>query len=130
MIMGSELGAQASIAILVSFGIQWVKKSRFFPWLTVETQAVNRWVSIVAAFCAGIGIYATWNQGTLTVTGLTGINVYHALMRGVEQWAFQTTAYRGLIAPPQPGIVQSMLEKARTNNAEHSGLLTTEKPNG
>ena len=124
--MSSELGAQATIAILVSFGLQWLKKSRFFPWLTIETQAVNRWVSIVIAFGAGIGIYATWNQGTLTVTGLTPDNIYHALVRGVEQWAFQTTAYRSLIAPPQPGVVQAMIEKARTN-AENGGLFTVEK---
>lgn len=124
--MASELGAQATIAIFVSFGLQWLKKSRFFPWLTVETQQLNRWVSIVIAFCAGIGIYVTWHEGTLTVSGLTGPNMAHAIMRGLEQWAFQTTAYRGLIAPPQPGVVQAMIDKARTN-VENGGLFPVEK---
>jgi len=113
--MASELGAQASIAILVSFGLQALKKSKAFPWITTETQTVNRWVSIAAAFCTGVGIFASWDHGTLTVSGLTGANLIHALTRGVEQWAFQTTAYRAVIAPPQPGIVQSMIEKARGN---------------
>jgi len=112
--MASELGAQASAAILISFILQWIKKSKYFPWITVETQTINRWVSIVIAFCAGIGIYATWHEGTLTITGLTAENMFHALTRGVEQWAFQKTTYRGLIAPPQPGVVQYMIDKAKT----------------
>lgn len=109
--MSSELGAQATTAIFVSFIMQWVKKSRFFPWLTVETETLNYWVSVIIAFLTGIGIFVTWSQGTLTISGLTATNIGHALVRGVEQWAFQTTAYRALIAPPPAGYLQSMLER-------------------
>ena len=109
--MSSELGAQASIAIIVSFGLQWVKKSEYFPWITTKTEKVNQWVSIGIAFFTGVGIFATWDHGTLTITGLTASNVLHAATRGIQQWVFQTTAYRTLIAPPQPGVVQAMLER-------------------
>jgi len=109
--MSSELGAQATTAILVSFVMQWLKKSRFFPWLTVETETLNYWVSAIIAFLTGVGIFVTWSQGTLTISGLTSVNIYHALVRGVEQWAFQTTAYRALIAPPPAGYLQGMLDR-------------------
>ena len=109
--MSSELGAQATIAIIVSFGLQWVKKSQYFPWITTKTENVNRWVSILVAFFTGVGIYAQWNNGTLIITGITATNIYHAVVRAVEQWTFQQTVYRTVIAPPQSGVVQSMIER-------------------
>ena len=126
--MSSELGAQASIAILVSFIMQWVKKSRFFPWLTVETEKLNYWMSVIIAFLTGIGIFVTWNQGTLIISGLTSSNIYHALVRGLEQWAFQTTAYRALIAPPPAGYLQAMLERrqATTDRRQADAQAPTE----
>lgn len=111
--MSSELGAQATIAIIVSFGLQWVKKSQYFPWITTKTENVNKWVSIAIAFFTGVGIFATWDHGTLTITGLTASNALHAITRGIQQWVFQTTAYRTLIAPPPTGLVQAMLEERR-----------------
>lgn len=105
--MPSELGTQATIAVLVSFGLQWLKKTPLFPWITVETQTLNRWVSMVVAAGSGFGILATWDHGTLSITGLTAANAWHALSHVIEQWTFQHAAYRTLIAPPLPGAVQA-----------------------
>ena len=125
--MASELGAQASIAIIVSFGLQWLKKSKYFPWITTQTEHVNRWVSIGAAFFTGVGIFASWDHGTLTISGLTAGHIFHALTRGVEQWAFQSTVYRSVIAPPQSGVVQSILEKVRSDVAPQTNGVVAEK---
>ncbi len=104
--MGSELGTQATVAALVSFGLQWLKTSKYFPWITTETEKLNRWLAIVIAFLSGFGIYATWDHGTVSITGLTAANAYHALVRCIQQWTFQQAAYRTIVAPPLPGAVQ------------------------
>jgi hypothetical protein len=104
--MGSELGSQATVAVLVSFAIQWIKKSSAFPWLTIETHKLNTLVSVIVAFASGFGIFATWDHGTLAISGLTGVNLAHALTRIVQQWTFQHVAYRTVIAPPLPGAIQ------------------------
>jgi hypothetical protein len=104
--MPTELGSQATLAVLVSFALQWLKNSKYFPWITVETQQLNRLLSVLIAFVSGFGIYATWGQGTLSISGLTAANLFHAGTHAVQQLAFQHAAYRVLIAPPMPGAMQ------------------------
>lgn len=111
----SQLSTQATIAVAASFALQWLKKSPWFPWLTVETQALNRWVAMVIAAATGFGIYVTWSSGTLNITGLTVANLWHAATRCVEQWTFQHAAYRTLIAPPLPGAVQAAQKDQKPN---------------
>jgi hypothetical protein len=111
----STLSSQATVAVVVSFAIQWLKKSPWFPWLTVETQKLNRWVAVVVAAATGFGIYATWTNGALTITGLTPANLWHAATHVVEQWTFQHAAYRTLIAPPLPGAVQAQQREQTTH---------------
>jgi hypothetical protein len=114
--MPTELSTQATIAVFVSFAIQWLKKSSWFPFLTVETEKFNRWVSVIVAALSGFGIYATWASGTLSVTGVTAANVLHALTHGVQQFALQHAAYRTLIAPPLPGAVQAQQREQTTTH--------------
>lgn len=107
--MGNELATQASTAVLLSYALQWLKTSKWFPFITTETQALNRWVSAIVGFVSGFGIFATWDHsaGALTITGLTAANLLHAAVRGVQQFVFQHAAYRTLVAPPLPGAEQS-----------------------
>jgi hypothetical protein len=43
-------------------------------------------------------------------------------MHGVEQWAFQQTAYRTVIAPPLPGALQPPLSDSKNSNDQSSKL--------
>lgn len=56
-------------------------------------------------------LFATWDHGTLSISGLTGANLEHALTRIVQQWTFQQAAYRSVIAPPLPGAIQESTTK-------------------
>lgn len=117
--MGSELGTQATVAVLVSFAIQRLKASKYFPWLTGETEKLNRLVALVVAFLSGFGIFVVWDHhGTLTISGLTGANLFHAVMHGIQQWTFQQTAYRTVIAPPLPGALQPPLSTDKQTQNE------------
>jgi hypothetical protein len=112
--MGNQLATQASVAVLVSYALQWIKQSKWFPFITTETQTLNRWISAVVAFASGLGIFFTWNHtaGTLTIAGLTAANLLHAGTGMIQQWLFQHAAYRTLVAPPLPGAVQAQEKDA------------------
>jgi cytochrome c biogenesis protein CcdA len=87
-----ELQSSAIIAVGTSEAIQWAKGSSWFPWLTTETQKVNRIVSLTVAFLAGLGMSFHWDPqaGTLVISGLA----WSALAHGAQQWVAQQAWYR------------------------------------
>lgn len=104
---------QATIAVYTTLVFQLLKKSSWFPWLTLESQKLNRIIGIAAAFFAAIGVSATFDRtaGALTVTGLTVIGLFHGTVRFAQQWMMQQVAYKLVVAPPMPGALQAGAEK-------------------
>jgi hypothetical protein len=111
--LDTALTEQITLAAITTYAFQLLKKSRWFPWLTVETQKLNYIFGVVVAFGASIGVVATFDHtaGVLTVTGLTLAGLGHGLARFVQQWVFQQIGYKTLIAPPMPGQLQAGAEK-------------------
>jgi hypothetical protein len=111
--LDTALTEQITIAVITTYVFQLIKKSRWFPWITVETQTVNRTIGVVVAFGASIGVVATFDHtaGVLTITGLTIAGIGHGVARFIQQWALQQIAYKNLIAPPMPGALQAGAEK-------------------
>lgn len=109
----TALTDQATIALYTTLIFQFLKKSKWFPWLTLESQNLNRIVGVVLAFAAAIGVSATFDQtaGQLTITGLTLVGLFHGTVRFLQQWAFQQGAYKLIVAPPMPGQLQAGAEK-------------------
>lgn len=114
--LDTALTEQVTLAVITTYLFQWFKKSKWFPWLTVETQKVNRIAGFVIAFGASIGVVATFDHtaGVLTITGLTLQGLGHGMARFIQQWVFQQVAYKNLIAPPMPGALQAGAEKHPT----------------
>jgi hypothetical protein len=121
--LDTALTEQTTIAVITTYVFQWLKKSRWFPFLTVETQKFNRVLGVAVAFAASIGVVATFDHtaGVLTITGLTVAGLLHGGARFVQQWAFQQAAYKTLVAPPMPGALQQGAE-------EHPPVLAIEPP--
>lgn len=111
--MGNEFGSQVTLALAVSFVLQWLKKQTWFPWLSFETEKVNRLVSVFISIVAGFGVYFVFDHatGVLTISGLTLANLMHALSHAGEQFMLQHAAYRTVIAPPLPGITQAIVRE-------------------
>ena len=109
----TALTGQATIAILVPIVFQWIKTRKWFPWITTETQKLNRIVGIAVAFCASIGVVVGFDRtaGVLTITGLTAAGLMHGGVRFIQQWAFQQASYKLIVAPPMPGALQAGAEK-------------------
>lgn len=107
--MHEELQWQAFLALLVSFGMQWLKRQNWFPVLTYTSGTINRIVAIVLGSAAGFGIMANFDgsTGTFTLTGLTLANIQTWVSHVGLQLLLQQAAYRGLIAPPKPGAEQA-----------------------
>lgn len=98
--VNDSLTSSATVGIISAYAIQWIKKSKSIPWVNEHTQSLNRFLSGMIAFASAAGIYLTWNHaaGTLTITGLTAANAFHFLTHGIEQWAIQQMAYKGVVA--------------------------------
>ena len=118
----TALGNQFALALISTYALQWLKQSKLFPWMTVETQTLNRLVGAAIAFLSSVGILVSFDHvaGVLTVSGLTVANLLHAGARFLQQWAFQQAAYKGLVAPPMPGAMQAGAEK-------HPPVITVEE---
>ena len=96
----SQIVSQLTSAALVVYALQWLKRSKLFPWITAETTTLNRWVGAAAAGLSAIGIHLafTATAGTpgsyvITVTGLTLPNVLHGVWHWANQYALQQITY-------------------------------------
>jgi hypothetical protein len=103
------LNEQIPLAVISTYVLQWLKQSKLFPWLTVETQTLNRWAGIAIAFLSSVGVLVTFDHaaGVLTISGLTAANLLHVAARITQQWVMQQVAYRTVVAPPLPGALQA-----------------------
>jgi hypothetical protein len=121
----TALSDQIPLALLSTYALQFVKNSRWFPWLTVESQKLNRIAGVVIAFATSLGILMNFDHaaGILTISGLTGANLLHAGARFIQQYAFQQVAYKTVVAPPLPGALQA-------GAAEKPPVLKIEPPAG
>jgi hypothetical protein len=105
------LSAQITVAVVSTYALQLLKQSKFFPWLTVETQTLNRVAGSLIALLTSVGILVTFSAGTLMITGLTPINLLHAAAHFVQQWVMQQVAYKTVVSPPMPGAMQAGAEE-------------------
>jgi hypothetical protein len=92
-----ELGTSALVAYVVSAGLERLKASSWFPFMTAQTAGLNRIVSIIVAAGSVAGINVVYAAGTLTVTGLTLTGIVGALVEIGRQWVIQQIIYRTAI---------------------------------
>lgn len=93
------LTSQLTAAYAASALLEWLKKQSWFPFANANTAALNRATSIIFAFFAAAGLHYTFDSeaGVLTISGLTAVNIAHAIWAWIQQYAFQQAAYRGLV---------------------------------
>ena len=99
--------SQVTYSTIVVMVLQWLKKTRFAPFITFETDAMNKCVSALLAAFVAVGIHAQYDSDahTLMITGLTLSAFFHGLWHWLQSFAFQELIYKGAIKPtaqPQP----------------------------
>lgn len=94
-----EIVSQVVISGLIGYSLEFLKKTRFFPWLTMETKRANRAVAWLIALCAAIGIHFQFDAtaGQLVITGLTLTGITHGLWEYAKQLVLQQLIYDGVI---------------------------------
>ena len=99
-------------AVAVAF-LNWLKSTRFFPWLTDETVKLNRLAAIALAAVRAVGINYTWNPAdhSVLITGLT----LAAICGGAWHWL-------------QSYVVQQMIYRASQNIKNNATAAATAKP--
>lgn len=107
----NELETHAFWIGVVTFGLQWAKGSRWFPFLSYAGGWINRTVAWAIGFLAGLGIEFNFNNDahTLLITGLSVAVIWEAFKHGALEVMGQHVLYKGVVAPPLAGFQQAQI---------------------
>lgn len=85
----NTVGAAAAL----SFLLQLLKQSPWFPWITTESEKLNRTLAIVGSGLATLGIHIACSQTdhACTLTWASGM----AVLSGLWHWAVQFAVTHG-----------------------------------
>lgn len=89
--MNLPFGTQMAVAGIISLVLGWLKKSKYFPWITAESSKVNRAAMIVLSGLATLGIHFSYSAGTLLISGLS----LATIGAGLWHWTVQAFVTHG-----------------------------------
>ncbi len=116
----SLLGTQAGIAVLATWAINRLKRSKYFPWLSEHSDAANKWVGITIAALASAGLTMSGDASTgwqITVPPLdqlAGAVIKMAAGIGLQQGAYRITTLPTTSTTPDVVVVKTGVPPART----------------
>jgi len=107
--MGNETTNLLVLNAVAVWIIQALKGSKYVPWITAETEAVNKFVSAAFAALASAGVAFTAvhtggvSEGALTISwaGITVANVVSFLYHAVAYYAAQKAFFKVTVPPAQ-----------------------------
>lgn len=108
--MDTNFSSQLVLAFLTTKIIEMIKRTSKVPWVTEQTDALNKWLGafLAALSAAGIAVATTFDPSTgtftLMVSGLTISGVVGFLWQWLSQWALQQAAYEGISKRPSPKV--------------------------
>ncbi len=99
MPVSTELPALISTSAMSVAIIQWLKNTKYVPFMDQHTAGINRLFGWGAAFCSAVGIHYTYDAhiGTLTLTGLTASAIVHAGLDATKSYSFNWLIYNGMV---------------------------------
>lgn len=96
----TAFGTSVTVSAIGVALIEFVKRSKWFPWATMETAKLNRILSVLYAMIAAVGIHIAWNHGAvpgsymIEVTGLTLAGVALGIWSVLKAFVLQELIYR------------------------------------
>lgn len=96
-----EISNQVVLAAVVAYAIQFIKNSRFFPFITTETAKLNRALAVVLSGLSALGIHVVCSKvnHSCTLTWVDGMTIVTVLWHWVGQFVLQHGWYKAIIAP-------------------------------
>jgi hypothetical protein len=104
-ITGNEVLDTVTASAMSVAIVQWLKNTKLIPFMNQHSSGINRAVAWFMAFLSGTGIHYNFDHatGTLTLTGLTAMAIFHTAGDTIKSYALQWLVYRGV----KPGLVPS-----------------------
>lgn len=97
----------AGIAVAV---IQWLKNSKYFPWITAEKGKLLRVLAIVTSAIGAVGIGYTWHpdarQLVFTIPTLAG--VFAMIAAWGKSFIMQEIVYQGTVKNPVADLIREL----------------------
>lgn len=90
--------------------INWLKKSKYFPWITKEKIWLLRVMSAAAATASGVGITHIWNPAdhSILIAGLTAANLWAFGWAIVKQFTANELVFQTTKPSSAPVVVQAV----------------------
>lgn len=94
--------SQVTYSTIAVMFLQWLKNTRFAPFINFETDALNKMIGALLAALTAVGIHSQYDglTHTLTITGLTVAAVFHGIWHFVQSFSFQQLIYHGVLKRP------------------------------
>lgn len=90
--------------------INWLKRSKYFPWITKEKIWLLRIMSAAAATATGVGIIYVWDptNHSILITGLTAANLWAFAWAILKQFTANELVFQTTKASSAPVVVQAV----------------------
>jgi hypothetical protein len=97
------LATQITAGALIAFVVNFVKQSKYFPWISEETKTLSTILAAFLAAATAVGVNAVWNptEHTLLISGLTLAGISAAVWAFAKQYVMQHLAGKVMFPSPQ-----------------------------
>lgn len=121
--------AQLSTSAVIVSLMEWLKETKLVPFMDHNSSWINRLVSLLFAFIAGIGLGYMYDptSGVLTITGLQMSHVANTVWATFSSYGTQWLIYKGVIRKGDPGQVPLSVTKAPAGVVVPSDLKVVEQ---
>ena len=101
----TPLATQVTVAGIGVALIQWLKSSKWFPFITADSEKLNRFFGALYAVVSAVGVHLAWNHGAVPgtymveVSGLTLTGVLMGAWAVTKQFVLQQIIFRTTVKP-------------------------------
>lgn len=108
--MNSDISTQIAAAAALSFVINLLKSSKSLPWISKESERLNRLVALLGSGLVSLGLHAHFDHqaGTLLITGIS----LQAIALGLWHWLTQFACTHGWYKATSRPDVQALVKQA------------------
>lgn len=109
--------------------IQWLKHSKWFPWITQQRSRVMRIIALVTAGVGAVGIHYTWDPSARVLA--FAVPTFGAILAAgvayVKSFALQELAYQATKPTSFAELVKSVAEAIKGTAAAPAPAAAPEK---
>lgn len=100
---GNDFTAHLTLGAVAVYALEYVKSAGWCPWITQDTKALNRLLSVAMAIISAMGISISYNPslgGTIQIPALSVLLL--GVWEVVKQTATQQLIYDGITGKAKP----------------------------